>query len=120
MVKVTIELENGTKKVFERECVLMVGGTQEGPGRIGASKAIIGEASDDARCSMLMSLMDSVIDTTNDSFSRGFSIMRLKWWVQEKEAETKRECTDQKSASEQIKQWLRKLHNQEGDNNGEE
>ena len=120
MVKVTIELENGTKKVFERECVLMVGGTLKGSDRIRVDKAILGKGSDDARCSMLMSLMDSVIDTTNDSFSRGFSIMRLKWWAQEKEAETKRECTDQKSASEQIKQWLRKLHNQEGDNNGEE
>lgn len=118
MVKVTIELENGVKEVFERECVLVVGGTQEGPGRIGASKAIIGEASDDTRCSMLMSLMDSVINITDDSLGRGFSLMRLKWWVQEKEDEMKKECTDQKSSSEQIKQWLWKLLNQEGDNNG--
>ena len=120
MVKVTIELENGTKKVFKRECVLVVGGTQEGPGRIGASKAIIGEASDDTRCSMLMSLMDSVINITDDSLNREISLMRLKWWVQEKEDEMKKECTDQKRASEQIKQWLWKLLNQEGDNNGKE
>lgn len=120
MVKVTIELENGTKKVIERECVLIVGGTQEGFDRIRADKAILGEASDDVRCSMLMSLMESVIDTTNDSFSREFSIMRLKWWVQEKEAGMKKECTNQKRASEQIEQWLRELLNQEGDNNGKE
>lgn len=120
MVKVTIELENGTKKVIKRKCVLIVGGTQEGSDRIRADKAIIGEGSDDTRCSMLMSLMDSVIDTTNDSFSREFSVMRLKWWVKEKEAGMKKECTDQKRASEQIEQWLRELLNQEGDNNGKE
>lgn len=120
MVKVTIELENGIKKVIERECVLVVGGTLEGSDRIRADKAILGKGSDDTRCSMLMSLMESVIDTTNDSFSREFSVMRLKWWVQEKEAGMKKECTDQKRASEQIKQWLWKLLNQEGDNNGKE
>lgn len=120
MVKVTIELENGTKKVFERECVLVVGGTRKDFDKIETDKAIVGEASESTRCSMLMSLMESVIDTTNDSFSREFSVMRLKWWVQEKEDEMKKECTDQKRASEQIKQWLWKLLNQEGDNNGKE
>lgn len=120
MVKVTIELENGVKKVFERECVLVVGGTQKDFDKIETDKAIVGEASENTRCSILMSLMDSVIDTTNDSFNRGFSIMRLKWWVQEKEAGMKKECTDQKSSSEQIKQWLWELLNQEGDNNGKE
>lgn len=120
MVKVTIELENGTKKVFERECVLMVGGTLKGSDRIRVDKAILGKGSDDARCSMLMSLMDSVIDTTNDSFSQGVQHYEIEMVGAGKETETKRECTDQKSASEQIKQWLRKLHNQEGDNNGEE
>lgn len=119
MVKVTIELENGTKKVFERECVLVVGGTREGSDGIRIDKAIVGEGSDDTRCSILMSLMNDVINETNDSFGQGFSLMRLKWWVQEKEDEMKKERTDQKRASEQIKQWLWELFNQEGDNNGE-
>lgn len=120
MVKVTIELENGTKEVFERECVLVVGGTRKDFDKIETDKAIVGEASESTRCSMLMSLMESVIDTTNDSFSREFSVIRLKWWVQEKEASMKKGCTDQKSSSEQIRQWLRKVLNKEGDNSGKE
>ena len=89
----------------------MVGGTRKDFDKIETDKAIVGEASENTRCSILMSLMDSVIDTTNGSFNRGFSIMRLKWWVQEKEAGMKKECTDQKSSSEQMKQWLWELFN---------
>lgn len=120
MVKVTIELENGVKRVMERECVLMVGGTEKDFGKIEADRAIVGEGTESTWCSMLMSLMESVIEVSDNPFDRGVNLMRLKSWVQEKEAEMKKECTDQKSSSEQIKQWLWELLNQEGDNNGKE
>ena len=120
MVKVTIELENGVKRVMEHECVLMVGGTKKDFGKIEADRVIVGEGTENTRCSMLMSLMESVVEVSDNPFDMGLSIMRLKWWVQEKEAGMKKECTDQKSSSEQIKQWLWELLNQEGDNNGKE
>lgn len=104
MVKVTIELENGVKKVFERECVLVVGGTQKDFDKIEADKAIVGDGAESTWCSMLMSLMESVIEVSGNPFNRGVNIMRLKRWVQEKEAEMKKECADQKSSSEQMKQ----------------
>ena len=99
MVKVTIELENGVKKVFERECVLVVGGTPKGSNRIEVEKAIVGESTTFQMCLMLIDLMNSVIDKNDIPAYQRLNITRLKQWAQKKEDEIEKH----------EEEWMKKL-----------
>lgn len=130
MVKVTIELENGTKKVIESECVLVTGGTLKGSNRIEAEKAIVGESTTFQMCLMLIDLMNSVIDQNNIPAYQRLNITRLKQWAQKKEDEIEKHEEEwmknlvnidpEQIKPEQMKPQPWETFDAEGDNNGKE
>ena len=130
MVKVTIELEKGVKKVIERECVLMTGGTPKGSNRIEVEKAIVGESTTFQMCLMLIDLMNSVIDQNDIPAYQRLNSTRLKQWAQKKEDEIEKHEEEwmknlvnidpEQIKPEQMKPQPWETFDTEGDNNGKE